>query len=355
MPDLSREELWRQLKQGTLAPVYVLFGAETYLRDRAAAEIATRAFGEGDLREFNYDEFSLNARQGIDAAIAAADQLPMMSARRVVRVSDIRVAAAANRDTLREDDEEILARYLANPSPSTVLILVADELNGNRKVTKLLKAHSTIVAFEQLTDAALTSWISKAARELNSRIDDLAVRLLVDLVGADLRRLDNEIKKLSTAAMPDNVITAALVEALVMPSSEVENFVLTDAMISGLPERTVAAMKRVLDSGGEPIALLGLISYNIRRLLMVKDLMDRGEDRNRVAGLLKMRYNDQESFLAAARRVERARLIPIFDKLKNADLAMKTSVGGGGPVGNRMQIEVLVCEIATALARHQAA
>jgi len=351
MPDLSREELWRQLKQGALAPVYVLYGAETYLRDRAASEIVNRAFGEGDLRDFNYDEFDLTARQGIDGAIAAADQLPMMSARRVVRVSDIRVGAAANRDTLREDDEEILARYLANPSPSTVLILVADELNGNRKVTKLLKAHAAMLEFKPLEGADLTSWIAKRAGELSTRIDDLAVRLLIDLVGADLRRLDNEMKKLSTAAMPDGVITTQLVEALVLPSSEVENFVLTDAMISGRPERTIAAMKKVLDSGGEPIALLGLISYNIRRLLIAKEMMDRGEDRSRVAGILKMRYSDQEPFLAAARRVDRAKLIPIFDKLKNADLAMKTSVGGGGPVGNRMQIEVLVCEIATALAR----
>ena len=351
MPDLSREDLWRQLKQGTLAPVYVLYGAETYLRDRAASEIVNRAFAEGDLREFNYDEFSLNARQGIDGAIAAADQLPMMSTRRVVRVSEIRVAAAANRDTLREEDEEILGRYLADPSPSTVLILVADELNGNRKVTKLLNQHAATIKFEPLDDAGLATWIGKAARESGTRIDELAVRLLVDLVGPNLRRLDNEIKKLSTAAMPDGVITTALVEALVMPSSEVENFVLSDAMISGRPERTIAAMKKVLDAGGEPVALLGLISFNIRRLLMVKDLMDRGEDRSRVAAVLKMRYREQENFLAAARRVDRARLIPVFDKLKKADLAMKTSVGGGGPVGTRMQLEVLVCEIAAALAR----
>ena len=351
MPDLSREDLWRQLKQGTLAPVYVLYGAETYLRDRAASEIVNRAFAEGDLREFNYDEFSLNARQGIDGAIAAADQLPMMSTRRVVRVSEIRVAAAANRDTLREEDEEILGRYLADPSPSTVLILVADELNGNRKVTKLLNQHAATIKFEPLDAAGLATWIGKAARGSGSRIDELAVRLLVDLVGPNLRRLDNEIKKLSTAAMPDGVITTALVEALVMPSSEVENFVLSDAMISGRPERTIAAMKKVLDAGGEPVALLGLISFNIRRLLMVKDLMDRGEDRSRVAAVLKMRYREQENFLAAARRVDRARLIPVFDKLKKADLAMKTSVGGGGPVGTRMQLEVLVCEIAAALAR----
>ena len=82
MPDLSREELWRQLKQSIIAPVYVLFGAETYLRDKAAAEIIKHSFTETDLRDFNLDEFSLNYKDGFESAIASSQQLPMMSAKR---------------------------------------------------------------------------------------------------------------------------------------------------------------------------------------------------------------------------------------------------------------------------------
>jgi DNA polymerase III subunit delta len=351
MPDLSREELWRQLKQDVIAPVYVLFGSESFLRDRAASEIIGRSFKDTDLREFNYDEISLNNRQGITPAIAAADQLPMMSTWRVVKVVDVRVAATSARDTLREDDEEILGRYLNNPSPSTVLIVVADELNGNRKLTKLLKKHSVTIEFRELDDAALTAWIRRTADDLNSRIDDYTVRLLIELIGADLRRLNNELEKLSTAAMPSGIISSELVEALVASSSEIENFALSDAIISGRGSRVLSAMKKVLDSGAEPVALLGLISYNIRRLLMAKDMMDRGEDRRRVADILKMRYRDQEDFIAAARRVDRKKLVRIFDQLRKADLDMKTSVGGSGLQGTRLQLEVLVCEIVDAMAQ----
>ena len=105
------------------------------------------------------------------------------------------------------------------------------------------------------------------------------------------------------------------------------------------------ALKKLLDDGSEPIALLGLISYNVRRLLMAKEMMARGQDRREVAGVLKLRYRDQESFLAAARRADRTRLVNIFDRLAQADVAMKSSIGGGGDQGTRMQIEVLVCEI----------
>jgi DNA polymerase III delta subunit len=64
-----------------------------------------------------------------------------------------------------------------------------------------------------------------------------------------------------------------------------------------------------------------------------------------------MRYREQEDFLAAARRADRDELIKVFDRLRETDLAMKTSLGGGGGQGTRMQIEVLVCELAAAMSR----
>src|SRR4051794_32292885 len=127
MPELSREELWRQLRQGILAPVYLLFGNEPLLRDRAAGEIVNRSFDNGDLRDFNFDEFSLNNKELIASAIASAEQLPMMSQRRVVKLVDVRVAATSMRDTLHESCEDLLAQYLSRPVPTTVMIFVADE------------------------------------------------------------------------------------------------------------------------------------------------------------------------------------------------------------------------------------
>jgi len=351
MPDISVDDLRNQLKKEIIEPVYVLYGAEAFLRDRASSTIVNRSFQPTDLRDFNYDEFSLNDRQGIGAAITAADQLPMMSLKRVVRVNDIRVAATANRDTLKESDEEVLARYLANPSDSTTLVLVADELNGNRKLTKLFKKHAVTVEFNRLDNADLPAWIRRTAQDLDTRFDDRAIRRLIDLVGPNLQRLSNEIAKLSAAALPSKVVVYELVEDLVASSHELENFALTDAIVSGRGRQALAAMKKILDDGAEPVALLGLISYNFRRLLMAKEMMEQGRERQQVASILKMRYRDQEDFLAAARRIDRKRLLGFFDQLRATDLAIKTSVGGG-PAGSRMQIEMLVCEIVGAMQKN---
>ncbi|MBK8465662.1 MAG: DNA polymerase III subunit delta [Chloracidobacterium sp.] len=342
----SREDLRNQLKRREIKPIYLLFGPETHLRDSAVKTITDFAFAEGDLRDFNETSFSLNTEDNLQRAISAAEQLPMMSTRRVVRVTDVRISASGIRDTITEDHEPILSAYLSNPSQHSVVIFVADELNGVRKMGKFLREKTTAVEFSFLDDGQLTKLAREKITEAGAEIDDAALRYLIGLVGQDVRRLTNEINKLATAVLPGKTITLELIESLVPNSRELSNFDLTDHLVAGRRTQALAVLKKILDDGGEPLALLGLISYNYRRLLIVKEMMSRGADRREVANAAKLRYNDQEPFLTAARRAEMGSLTRAIKLLAKTDLAIKTSTGGSGPVGARLQIEMLVCELA---------
>ena len=347
MAILTRENLRTQLRRHEIRPVYLLFGSETYLRDVALKFICDRCFAADELRDFNETEFSLNTEGNLASALAAAEQLPMMASRRVIRITDVRVSASGIRDTLREDDEAILSAYFNRPSESSVVIFIADELDKRKKIAKVLLDGATAVDFSELEDHELAAWARDKVRDAGSEIDDRALRLLVTLVGPDVRRLTTEIEKLSTAALPHKVIGADLVDELVANSREISNFDLTDHLIAGRSKEALRVLKKILDDGGEPLALLGLISYNIRRLLAAKEAMSQGIDRAQVARIAKLRYSDQEPFLAAARRADTKRLTRAIKRLADADLAIKTSVGGGGPTGSRMQIEMLVAELAS--------
>ena len=99
MPTRTRKDLEQALKKGDVEPVYFLHGSEVYLRDQAVKAITDTALTGTLLREFNDSSFNLLSDDVRDA-IAAAEQLPMMSARRVVRLEKFA--------RLREVDEEIL-------------------------------------------------------------------------------------------------------------------------------------------------------------------------------------------------------------------------------------------------------
>lgn len=346
MPELTKDALREQVRRREFAAAYVLHGSETFLRDIAGQTISNLAFGEGDLRDFNEDEFSLNIPESLTTALASAQQLPMMAARRVIRIRDVKIAATSNRDTLKEDHAEVLESYLKDPSPSSVLVFIADEFNKNRKTSRILSKYASVVEFQPLEARQVAEWAMSKIKDADARISDADLQHLLSLVGNDLRRLSTEIEKLATAALPEKVITADMIDDLVPFTREITNFDLTEHLVAGRNKQAMTVLKKILDDGAEPLALLGLISYNFRRLLIAKEMMANGAPRDEVARAVKLRYRDQEPFLAAARRADRSVLIRTLSRLNETDVAIKTSLGGGGPAGSRMQIEMLVCETA---------
>ncbi|MFL6466789.1 MAG: DNA polymerase III subunit delta [Pyrinomonadaceae bacterium] len=315
---LTREKLRKEIEDGNFRPVYVLYGEETYLRDNAAKFISRCAFTEGEFRDFNDDQFCLNTPENISTALAAADQLPMMASRRIVRITDVRVSTSAVKDTLKEDAEAALSAYLANPNPSSTVVFVADELNGSRKLGKLLKSQPGAIEFSPLGDDKIKDLSSDVFKRAKVTIEPMALRLLVELVGCDARRITVESEKLATASLPTRVVDVDLVEALVRNTRERSNFDFATHLLAGRNSDAVTALEKVLSDGEEPLALLGALSWKFRDEL--KRTSQSGS-----------KYADR---LAAA-----------LVKIAKADLAIKTSVGGSGKA-SRKQVEMLVCDLA---------
>jgi len=349
MPQLTREQLWSELKAGSIGPAYLLFGEERYLRDRAASAIADHALAGCGLREFNENVFSLNDSDAVPEILAAADQLPMMSAKRVLLVRDLRVTATAKGDSLREAHEDRLRSYFERPAETTVIIFVADEFDKRRRMAKLLLDNAVSVEFSRLEAADLANWARKEMKSAGFDIDERTLHYFVGLVGNEMQRLENEIKKVTTASLPDRIVTVETIDALVPSSRVLSNFDLTDQLFSKDKARTFETLKKILDDGAEPLMLLGLIATSFRRLLKAKEMMVNGVERREVARVLGLPYRRQEEFLAIARRSDRAHLVGALRRISDTDLAIKTSRGGGGPAGTRLQIEILITELAASV------
>lgn len=332
MSTLTREGLKRSLKEGRIQPLYLLFGPEDYLRDRAARAITDAALKDAPLREFNETSYSLTGTD-VQQAIAAAEQLPMMAARRVVRISDF--------GKLREADEGALLRYITRPVESSVVVFIADDLDKRRKLSKTLLDACTSVEFASLSDGDLMAWAKSHLKELKAEMDERTLGQTITLVGSDVRTLSNELNKLATAALPTEHITMEMVETLVGRSRELSNFELSDYLIARNRQRALQTLRRLLDDGAEPVMLIGLIASNYHRLSLAKELMTRGAAKEEVFRLVGMPFSKREEFLATARRTEASQLVRSIRRIAEADLAIKTS-----RTTPRMQLELLVCELA---------
>ena len=332
MKTLSRTELDRSLREG-LRPLYLLLGCEVYLRRVAAQTITEAALSRTLLREFNESAFSLLS-DPVQSAIAAAEQLPMMSDTRVVRIRDFA--------RLREADEDTLIRYLNNPSPSTVMIFIADELDKRKKSSKVLLDTCTVVDFAPLKDAEAKAWAKTRLKELKVSADDQLLTELIRLVGTDVQTLFNELEKLaSAAACSGGRITPELVNELIGRSRELSNFELGDHLLAGNRKKALETLHRLLEDGAEPVMLVGLIAGNYHRLALGKHLMTRG-GREEVFRNISLPPFKRDSYISTLQRSSAEKIARGIQLTAAADLAIKTS-----QATPRLQLEMLVCELAS--------
>jgi DNA polymerase III subunit delta len=331
MKTLTRTELDRSLREG-LRPLYLLLGPEIYLRRVAAQTITETALSRTMLREFNESAFSLLS-DPVQSAVAAAEQLPMMSEMRVVRVRDFA--------RLREADEDILIRYLNNPSPTTVMIFIADDLDKRKKSSKVLLETCAVVEFSPLKDAEAKAWAKSRLKELKVSADDQVFSELIRLVGTDVQTLANELEKLASAAAATGRITLDHVDELIGRSRELSNFELADHLMAGNRKKALETLHRLLEDGAEPVMLVGLIAGNFHRLALGKHLLARG-GREEVFRNISLPPFKRDSYISTLQRSTAAKIARGIQLTAAADLAIKTS-----QATPRLQLEMLVCELAT--------
>lgn len=326
----TRKELDQALKKGQLEPVYYLYGPETYLRDQAIKQITETALERTLVRDFNDSSFNLFTDDVRDA-IATAEQLPMMSERRVVRLR--------NFGRLREADEEFLLAYVERPVATSVVLFVGDDLDKRKKLGRRLMSGAAF-EFQPLKPNELASWIRAYGTTLNAEIEPRAVNHLVEIVASDLLTLTNELNKLAAAALPSGRITADLVEQLVSRSREHMNWDLTDNILSRKRQAALKVLRDFLDDGVEPVLLTGIIAGTFRRLAMAKALLDRGASPREIFSEIRVPQFKQATYLSMLRQIDSTAMARMMSRIAETDLAIKTS-----KATPRMQVEMLVCEL----------
>jgi DNA polymerase-3 subunit delta len=334
MAKATRDELRNALKKGEIGEVYLLHGPEGFLRDQAARAITESVMKDAPLREFNDLTFSL-LTDDLFEALAAAEQMPMLSPRRVVRIE----CAKQRNQKLTEDEEAAVLAYVQRPSPTTVVIFLMDEMDKRFKFTKILQDACFAVEFGELKDDELGKWAKERFRELNTTIDAYTLQQLVQLAGSNVRNLTQEVEKLATAALPAGVVTAELVDQLVPRTREQDNFELTNKLVANDRAGALRILQRMMNDGAEPLMVIGLLASNYHKLALTKELMTQGQS---VQDVFKVVGYKPDSFMSCARRSDAERLARSLRLIAAADLAIKTSVGTP-----RMQIELLVCELAS--------
>ncbi len=189
MGALTFDALFRSLKKGALDPVYYLYGDEDVLKQEANRSLLEHAL-DAATRDFNLDQrdaASLDA-EGFHALVQTP---PMLAQRRVVvlrGVEQLRKKSKARDEVLR---------YLAAPSPDTVLVLVQ---GAGEDAEADLARHATTVDCARLPPDRVRRWIEHRAGQLAATLEPGVADLLVEAVAGELGAAAQELDKLAALA-----------------------------------------------------------------------------------------------------------------------------------------------------------
>jgi DNA polymerase III delta subunit len=232
-----------------------------------------------------------------------------------------------NGDEFVKKYREQLEDYVAAPSDSAMLVLRMNKLLSNTRLYKALEKKGGLIKCEVPKDVA--KWImdrGKSGHKLVIAPD--AARMLADLVGADLGRLDNELAKLALTS-PSAAISAKDVAGAVAFQREREMWDLTNALAAGNSADAIRRWRQLvhLDSSAEfrAVTWLGIWLENVRKALaMLRD----GQNAFAIGQALRIWPREaQQPFVDAVKAMGDAGLDRAVDLLAEIDFQTKTGIG----------------------------
>jgi DNA polymerase III subunit delta len=204
MPAVLERAFRKSLQRGEFERVYYFHGDDDFLKEQSVRELIAAAV-DPSTRDFNLD---VRAGAELDAETLGSlvGTPPMMAARRVVVVRD--VAA------LRKDARAALDRYLKEPAPDVMLLLVAPA-GEKAKVDKALEARAATMEFTPLTGDRVPRWIIHHVESvLGATITPEAAELLQQATGNELAALAAELDKLASYAGGGTIDEAAIADVV---------------------------------------------------------------------------------------------------------------------------------------------
>ena len=297
-----------------LLPGYLIVGSDELKSSRAVERMRAR-LGKSGMVEFNLDERDMTKDPQVDDIVASLNTFPMGA--------EFRLVILTNCDKLPKAMSEPLVEYFANPSPTTVCLVVATTLAKNTRLYKAIK---------KLGDKAIIDCAPKKTWEMPPQVVKMAAahgkamglpaaEALVARSGENTRMLDNELKKLASM-VTGSEITLADIERHVMRTAEVKPWEFLNAVAARDLVRSLELLK--LQPAKSEVRLWSLLVTRLRELIIAKSLDTRGQG-SQLATTLGVQGWQVKNHLSWARRWRMDELLEALSQAIEGELALKGS------------------------------
>ena len=320
------------VKAGKISPLYCLMGDEPFYIDRLESIITQKVMPESN-RDFDMELLYGSDVDGMRVADSCR-QFPMLGEKRLVVVREAQQMRAG---------QDALAAYCQNPMDTTVLVLChkSGKIDTRKALGKAISVNGVIFESKRVYDSALPSFIKGYLKDKGKEIDEKAVQMLVEHVGADLTRMSSELDKLTIAIPEESRVTSAIVEDQTGMSKDFNNYELLGALAEKSKSQAAQIVK-YYNNNPRSFALpatLSLIFAFYADLMQAYYSPDKSE--NGIAEWLGMpNWKVRREIMPAMRNYSGRRVMHILSMIRETDAKGK-GVGGCRTAPGELLLELV--------------
>jgi len=322
------KQLVTDIKNKNLKPIYFLMGEEAYYIDKISDFIEDNVLTE---EERGFNQMVLYGRDvSVDDIVSNAKRYPMMAEYQVVIVKEAQ-------DLSRSIEK--LVDYAKQPQPSTILVMnyKYKTIDKRKSLYKELKKTGVVYESKKLYENQVADWIRRVLSGQEYTIAPKAAQMLVEFLGTDLGKINNELEKLQIILPKGTQISPEHIEENIGISKDYNNFELRKA----IGERNVLKAHQIVNYFAEnpkdnPMVVTVSLLFNFfSQLLHFHGLNDKSP--RSVASALKINPYFVNEYIEAARNFPMKKVSSVVATLRDFDVKSKGVGANAVPQGDLLK------------------
>ena len=324
----------KDIKEGSFAPVYLLYGEQAYLRNQNRDKLIRAMLGEEGRDSMNFSLFS-GADTDILEVKDLADTMPFFTDRRVILLEETQVFSDA-------DAGNALAEYLSAMPETCCLILSQSKVDKRRTLFQACKNKGAILDCDAVGEDDLERWARSLFEKEGLQIGARELSRFLDSAGTDMLNIDSEAQKVISYCYgrPDRVVHGADLDAVCSPLLKDRIFEMTEAISRREKEKALKIYMELCLLQTAPQVILSLLQRQFRQLLMVGEMSADTPDKEIAAYLKVPPFVVSNKFRPCLRLFTRAQLTGALDACVQADLDYRS-----GKIDAARAVEILILSV----------
>lgn len=250
--------------------LFVFYGLDEYLiKQQTEKVLSLQKVDSFSVESFDMDEAT------IEDAVNAAMTIPFLSDKKAVILKNCSFLSTSFKGKENELNYPYLVRYLKNPNPSTVFILLApyEKLDTRKSIFKTLQETCKMEECQTVKKEDLFPMIKSSLEKAGKTMDADALGEFVNRTSDNTLLSQNELEKLILYVGDCPSIDLSTVQKVTCRNLEDNIFELVNAILLKDSRSITRIYQDLLAVSTEPTVILSMITGKFQEILYTKELL----------------------------------------------------------------------------------